>query len=153
MKRISLLVLGLLMIVAMAAAQQPAATENKTANVQMEKHKGDTLQAGSEVAFKIKLNAPLPKGAHFIMRISPTAVDQQVQLGSGEPIDENRTQFRLVGKLPEEAVPGKWHISVIYLFLPGTSWTSNTIHPNDLTFDVVGKNFPVPTTAEVNIEK
>ncbi len=36
--------------------------------------------------------------------------------------------------LTESALPGKWHIAVIYLFLLGISWTSSTIAPNDVTF-------------------
>ena len=119
----------------------------------MDRRSNGVLHAGDSVAFEVKLNAPLPKGAYFVMRISPVSADQQVQLNSGEPLDENRTKFRITGKLPEGAVPGKWHISVMYLFLSGTSWTNNTIRPNDLTFEVEGNQFTIPTTAEVSIDK
>jgi hypothetical protein len=134
-------------------AQQPAHPAESKADVQMEKHTGGALHAGDTVVFTVKLNAPLPKGAYFVIRISPTSADQQIQLNSGEPLDESRTKFKVSGKLPDEAVPGKWHIAVIYLFLPGTSWTSNTIKPNDLAFDVEGKQFSIPTTADVSLEK
>jgi hypothetical protein len=73
-------------------------------------------------------------------------------MGSGEPIGDSTTEFRVSGKLPEGAVPGEWHITVIYLFLPGASWTHNTITPNDLRFKVEGKPFSIPTKADVIVD-
>lgn len=107
------------------------------------------FRPGSPISFVVKLNEPLPKGAHFNLRISPTAADEEVDLGSGEPIGDSTTDFRVSGKLPEGALPGDWRISVIYLFLPGASWTRNTIAPNDLRFKVEGKPFSIPTKADV----
>jgi hypothetical protein len=106
---------------------------------------------GGQVVFKVKLNEPLPKGAHFDLRISPVSADQEINLGSGEPLGEKQLEFRVAGKLPEGALPGDWHISVIWLFLPGTGWTHNQISPNDLRFKVEGKPYPLPTKAEVAV--
>ena len=108
-------------------------------------------RAGGPIAFIVKLNEPLPKGAHFDFRISPLAADEEVQLGSGEPIDADRKEFRVAGTLPEGALPGEWHISVIWLFLPGSGWTHNQIATNDLKFKVEGKPYPIPSKAEVSI--
>jgi hypothetical protein len=149
----ALAVAFLIVCTTLGLAWQPAHQPESKADVQMEKHTGGALHAGDSVSFTLKLNAPLPKGAHFIMRISPTNVDQQVDLGSGDALDESRTKFRVTGKLPDEAVPGKWHIAVIYLFLPGSNWTSNTLKPNDLTFEVEGKQITIPTTADVSLDK
>jgi|SRR5271157_5700378 len=111
------------------------------------------LRAGGPVVFNVKLNEPLPKGARFDFRISPVSADQEIQFGSGEPVDASQKDFRVGGTLPEGALPGEWHISVIYLFLPGTGWTRNTIAPNDLRFKVEGKPYPIPTKAEVSLGK
>ena len=119
------------------------------ANVRMEKP--GPILPGGEVAFNVKLNEPLPTGAHFDFRISPVSADEEIPLGSGEPIKGSNTDFRVAGKLPEGALPGEWHVSVIYLFLPGAGWTHNTIRPNDLRFHVEGNAYPIPTTAEVSL--
>ena len=113
--------------------------------------KPGAVQPGKPIAFNVKLNEPLPKGAYFQVRVSPVAVDQQLQFASGEPLDESRKTFRVSGLLPEGAVPGKWHISVIYLFLAGSGWTNNTIKANELTFEVEGKPFPIPNQAEISL--
>jgi hypothetical protein len=99
----------------------------------------------------VKLNEPLPKGAHFDLRISPISADEEIALGSGEAVDASQRVFRVSGTLPEGAVPGEWHIAVICLFLPGSGWTHRTIAPNDLKFEVEGKPYPIPTTAEVTV--
>lgn len=114
---------------------------------------GDTNppRAGGPIAFIVKLNEPLPKDAHFDFRISPVAADEEVPLGSGEPIDTNRQEFRVAGTLPEGALPGEWHISVIWLFLPGSGWTHNQIAANDLRFKVEGKPYAIPSKADVSI--
>jgi hypothetical protein len=119
------------------------------ADVRMEQPQ--PFRAGGPISFIVKLNEPLPKGAHFDFRISPVAADEEINLGSGEPIGEASTEFRVSGKLPEGAVPGDWHISVIYLFLPGASWTRNTIAPNDLRFKVEGNSYSIPTKAAVTL--
>jgi hypothetical protein len=111
------------------------------------------IQAGGPIALNVKLNEPLPKGAHFDLRISPVSADEEIPLGSGEPVNDSRTEFRVSSTLPEGALPGDWHISVIYLFLPGATWPHSTITPNDLKFHVEGKSYPIPTKAEVSIAR
>jgi len=110
------------------------------------------FHAGGSISFAVKLNEPLPNGARFEFRISPVAADEEINLGSGEPIGGTTTEFRVSGKLPEGALPGEWHVSVIYLFLPGASWTRSTIAPNDLRFKVEGKPYSIPTKAAVTVE-
>jgi len=119
------------------------------AGVQMEKP--GPLHAGGPIAFVVKLNEPLPKGARFDFRISPVSADEEIALGSGAPIAGSNREFRVSGVLPESAVPGEWHIKVIWLFLPGAGWTNNTISPNDLRFNVEGKAYPIPTKADVTL--
>jgi hypothetical protein len=108
-------------------------------------------RAGGPISFVVKLNEPLPLGAHFDFRISPVATDQEISLGAGEPIDAKRQEFRVTGTLPEGALPGDWHISVIWLFLPGSGWTHNQIAANDLRFQVQGKPYPIPSKADVTL--
>lgn len=136
--------------VLMLAAVVMSFAQDKAA-VQMEKV--GPLHVGDPIAFKVKLNEPLPKGAHFDFRISPISADEEIPLGSGEPVNGSEREFRVSGKLPEAAVPGEWHISVIYLFLPGAGWTHNTIAPNDLRFSVDGKTYAIPTKAEVMLAR
>jgi hypothetical protein len=109
----------------------------------------EPFRAGGPVSFSVKLDEPMPKGAHFDFRISPLAADEEISLGSGEPVGGSEKEFRVSGKLPEAALPGEWHISVIYLFLPGAGWTHNTITPNDLKFKVEGNAYAIPTKATV----
>lgn len=113
--------------------------------------RAETFHAGGPIAFNVTLNEPLPKGAHFDFRISPLAADEEISLGAGEPVAGSATEFRVSGKLPEGALPGEWHISVIYLFLPGASWTHNTIAPNDLRFKVEGAGYAIPSKATVMV--
>ena len=106
------------------------------------------LRGGGDLAFKMKLNEPLPEGARFDVRLSPVGVDQEVAVQSGEPTNKERTEFTLRTKLPEGAVPGEWHIKVVYLFLAGASWTNNTLATNaDFRFVVEGPKFEIPTKA------
>jgi hypothetical protein len=113
--------------------------------------KSGPFKPGNPIVFQVKLNDPLPKGAHFDFRISPVSADEEIALGSGEPVDASQKVFRVSGTLPEGALPGEWHINVIYLFLPGSGWTHTTIAPNDLKFEVEGKPYPIPTKAEVTV--
>jgi hypothetical protein len=124
--------------------------QNKAA-VQLEKP--GSIHAGGPIAFTVKLNEPMPKGAHFDLRISPVSVDEEVDLGAGQPINGSEKDFRVSGTLPEAAVPGEWRIKVIWLFLPGAGWTTNTLSPNDVKFEVEGKPYPIPTKAEVTIDR
>ncbi len=138
-------ILVLLLSALTAFSQDRAAVQVDNSNTRF--HPGDPI------AFRVKLNAPLPEGAYFQVRVSPRKADQQVSFSSAEPIDASRTTFVVRGTLPIGALPGEWRISVIYLFLSGTSWTGNTIQPNPVMFVVEGKDFSIPTTAEVTVTK
>lgn len=109
------------------------------------------VKADGPIVLNIKLNAPLPPEARFDLRISPIATDEEVALGMGEAIDATRQTFRLKGTVPKGALPGEWHVSVIYLFLPGSSWTHTTIAPNDLKFQVEGTPYSLPTKADITL--
>jgi hypothetical protein len=111
------------------------------------------FRPGGPVGFDLTLDEPLPSGAHFDFRISPTAADEQISLGSGRPLDDSGKHFRISGTLPEGALPGEWHVSVIWLFLPGTGWTQNSIATNNLKFQVEGRPYAIPTKGEVKIAK
>jgi hypothetical protein len=110
-----------------------------------------SFRPGAPITFDVTLNEPLPKGAHFDLRISPIATDQEVPLGSGEPLDGSDRKFRVKGRLPEGALPGEWHISVIWLFLSGTGWTHNALAHDNVSFKVEGEPYVVPTKAEVKV--
>ena len=140
MKSAAVLLAVVLGVVVFGSAQDKAAVQTETSAA---------FHPGSPIIFKVKLNEPLPSGARFDFRISPVSVDQEISLGSGEPVDGKETEFRVTGKLPEGALPGDWHISVIWLFLPGAGWTHNQISRNDLRFKVEGKPYALPTKAEV----
>ena len=113
----------------------------------------DAFHPGGPIAFTVTLNQQLPKGARFDFRISPLAADEEISLGPGDPVGGSATEFRVSGKLPEGALPGEWHISAIYLFLPGASWTHNTIAPNALRFKVEGAGYAIPSKATVMVRR
>ena len=136
--------------VALVAASVTLSSGQEKASVQIDK--SGPFKAGGPISFNVKLNEPLPNGAHFDFRISPVSADEEVPMGSGVPVDALHKVFRVSGTLPEGALPGEWHISVIWLFLPGSGWTHNTIAPNDLKFQVEGKPYPRPTKADVTVE-
>jgi hypothetical protein len=137
-------------IIFLVAVALASAAQDKAA---IQSEKPGPFKPGGPIVFTVKLNEPLPKDAHFDLRISPVSVDQQVPLGTGEPVEGSDQVFRVVSKLPENALPGDWHIAVIWLFLPGSGWTSSRITPNDLRFQVEGKPYPVPTTAEIKVSR
>lgn len=138
------LALSVLSAIGLLSAQQKA-------GVQLEKP--GSIRAGGPIAFTVKLDEPLPKGAHFDLRVSPVSADEEIALGSGTPVNGSDTVFRVAGNLPDEAIPGQWHISVVWFFLPGAGWTHRTLITNDLRFDVAGKQYPIPTKAEVTLNK
>jgi hypothetical protein len=142
-------ILGLLLVCGaplMTFAQSQAA-----ASAQLQPP-NDHLRGGGDLVFKMKLNEPLPEGARFDVRLSPVGVDQEVAVQSGEPTNKERTEFTLRTKLPEAAVPGEWHIKVVYLFLAGASWTNNTLATNaDFKFVVEGPKFEIPTKATATL--
>jgi hypothetical protein len=135
---------ALLLVVSLAHAAQDKAS------VGMDKP--GPFHPGDPITFTLKLNAPMPKDAYLDLRISPvTGEDQQVNLGSGEPVDATRSEYRVKGTIPAGALPGEWHINIIYLFLSGTGWTNNTIRPNDVRFRVQSEPYTIPTTADVTV--
>jgi hypothetical protein len=142
MKRTIFSLLILLSVAGLVPAQEKAAVQTQASG---------PFHPGGPIVFNVKLNEPLPKGAHFDFRISPVSADEEISLGSGEAVGSTQTDFRISGTLPEGALPGDWHISVIWLFLPGSGWTHNQITPNDLRFKVEGKPYSIPTKAEVSV--
>lgn len=138
------LVLSALSAIGLLSAQQKA-------GIQLDKV--GIVRTGGPIAFTVKLDEPLPKGAHFDLRVSPVSVDEEISLGSGTPVENSDTVFRVAGTLPTDAIPGQWHISVVWFFLPGAGWTHRTLSTNDLRFDVEGKQYPIPTKAEVTLDK
>ncbi|WP_263377240.1 hypothetical protein [Granulicella aggregans] len=134
---------------ALAFGQAVSPTDNHVA-AQLEAHH-EPLRSGSEVSFKMKLDTPLPEGAYFQVRLSPVLVDQELTVASGEPTNRERTEFLLHAKLPDKAVPGEWRIKIVYLFLAGTGWTSNTLATNDLRFTVEGPKLEIPTKATATL--
>ena len=112
-----------------------------------------SFKTGGPATFVLTLNEALPKGTRFDFRISPIAADEEITLGSVSPLDDSGKRFRVSGPLPEGALPGEWHVSVIWLFLPGAGWTHNTISTNNLRFQVEGRPYSIPTKGEVNIAK
>ena len=141
-----LVTLLLLLSGAVALSQERAAVQIDNPNTHF--HPGDSI------AFQVKLNEPLPEGASFWLRISPSKVTRLISLRSDEPEDTGRTSFVVRGSLPKDAVPGEWGINVICLFLPGTEWTSNTIQPKTpVKFVVERKEFAIPTMAQIAVTK
>ncbi len=136
-------------LVALVLATVIVSPAQDKAAVQIEK--AGPLRGGDLIAFDLKLNEPLPRGASLDFRISPISADEEISLGSAEPIKGSDSEFRVAGKLPDGALPGDWHISVIYLHLAGAGWTHNTIAPNDLRFRVEGKSYAIPTKADVTL--
>jgi hypothetical protein len=111
------------------------------------------FHSGDEVAFTMKLNEPLPEGAHFDVRLSPVGVNQELPVSSQDPTDKDRREFLLKTRLPDHARGGEWRIAVVWLFLPGTSWTSSTIGTNEMKFIVDGPQGPLPSGAVATIVK
>jgi hypothetical protein len=144
-----LVVLALPVAITVAARAQMADTSHGLVEL---KDARDHFHGGDEVVFKMMLNEPLPEGAYFNVRLSPAATDQELPVGSGEPINKGRTEFLLKAKLPEKVVPGEWHIKVVWLFLPGTSWTNNALATNpDFKFFVDGPKIEIPTKATATL--
>jgi hypothetical protein len=146
-------VLGLLSICALpvVAVPQAQAPDSSRASIQIEAAQ-DHFHGGSDLIFRMKLNEALPEGARFDVRLSPVGVDQELTVSSGEPANKERTEFILKTKLPDKAVPGEWHIKVVWLFLSGASWTNNTLATNaDFKFLVDGPRIEIPTRATASL--
>jgi len=144
MKSILLILVAVATLTCTAGAQEKAAVQTS---------KAGPFHPGESITFKIKLNEPMPKGSRFDLRVSPLGVDEEVALGSGTPVAGSSTEFTITTKLPEDAYPGEWHISVVWFFLPGAGWTHRTLSTNDLRFTVEGKSYPIPSAADVSVTK
>jgi hypothetical protein len=143
-KAIVVLLLVFAMPVMTVAQTQPSAS----AQVVVPAH----IRGGSDLIFKMKLNEALPEGARFDVRLSPVTADQEITVSSGDPANRERTEFILKTRLPEKVVPGEWHIKIVYLFLAGASWTSNTLATNpDFRFVVEGPKVEIPTRATASL--
>jgi hypothetical protein len=138
---------GVFVVLVLVAAFGAAAQQKGT--VEMEQ-KGP-FRPGDPIVFNIKLDESLPKDARFDLRISPVEADEQISLGNGEPVKGSDKDFRISTKLPEAAFPGKWHVSIIYLFLPGAGWTNRTIAHDNVEFEVAGKPYAIPAKAEITV--
>ncbi len=80
------------------------------------------------------------------------ATTQWIAFPTGEPDNASRTAFTAKGKLPENAVPGTWAVRNVWLFLPGSVQGQSLGH-NNATFRVKGKEFPIPSKAEITVTK
>jgi hypothetical protein len=142
---------SMIVVSALMVASGVLLSAQDKATVQVDKPA--SFKPGGPIAFDLALNEALPNGARFDFRVSPVAADEEISLGSYRALDDSGKRFRVSGILPEGALPGDWHISVIWLFLPGAGWTHNTIATNSLKFQVEGRPYTIPTKAEVNIAK
>lgn len=119
-------------------------------NVQITKS-GD-LNGGEVIKLNVKLDKPLPAETSVIARVQPEGVSQLIVLSSAEPANAARTEVVVSATLPQVVVPGKWRLQDLFIVLPGTNiW--QPIGHNELTFEVKGKDFPVPTKGEVSVVK
>jgi hypothetical protein len=133
------------------AQNPPSDADRATATVESV---NDQFHGGRELTFKMQLNAPLPEGAYFRVQLSPVGLDQQIAIGSGEPLNKDRTEFKLTTKLPEKITPGEWRIRVVWLFLAGVSQTSSTIATNpDFRFFVEGPKVEIPSSATATLTR
>lgn len=139
--RVTIIVVALVMaMVAFSWAQDNKATVGMGNLV--------SFKPGDTIVFNVSLDEPLPKGAHLDLRISPVSTNGEIQLGQGKMVDAKT--FRVSYQLPEDAVPGDWHIARILLFLSSSNWILlDTKGPN---FKVEGKSYKIPTTADFTIE-
>ena len=113
--------------------------------------RGDIV-AGGPISLHIKFDKPLPEGASVRVEVSPQATIQWVGLSTGDADNPDRTTFTVSGKLPKNAVPGTWVVRNVWLFLPG-SVQGQTLGHNGATFQVKGKEFPIPSQADIVVTK
>ena len=146
MKKICAVLLFFVFSAFCATAQEPSKAATELTNATPHFHGGD------DVVFKMKLNEPLPQGAHIDVRFSPTNVGQQFPASCEEPKDKDRKELLCNLKLADNARGGEWRIFVVYFFLPNVSWTNSTI-ATDLKFHVDGPDGPLPTSATAEIVK
>jgi len=109
------------------------------------------IAAGKDITLEVKLNEPLPPESSVIARVRPEGVSQLIVLESSSPDDPSRTKLTLKRNLPNTVVPGKWTLEDVFIVLPGTNIWQPLGH-NQLSFDVKGKPFPIPSKAEVAVK-
>ncbi|MGD0211112.1 MAG: hypothetical protein ABSC14_09030 [Desulfomonilia bacterium] len=141
--RVAVIVAALIMaMVAVSWAQDNKAT--------VEMGNVGSFKQGETIVFNVKFDEPLPKGASLMLHISPvSSVTEDIQLSQSEMV--NAKTFRISYKLPEGAFPGEWHMTGVYLFLPGSRMANNIGGPKDLRFKVEGKPYQIPTKADVTV--
>lgn len=110
------------------------------------------LKPAGPISLHLKFDEPLPEGASVRVEISPQSATQWIPLSTGEPDNAGRTIFTVNGKLPENAVPGTWNVRNVWLFLP-SSVQGQALGHNAATFQVSGKDFKIPSKAEVTVTR
>jgi len=113
---------------------------------------GSQIEAGGPISLHIKFDKPLPEGASVRVEVSPQTATQWIALSTSDPEDPSRTSFTVKGKLPETAVPGAWAVRNVWLFLPASVQGQSLGH-NGAVFQVKGKEFPIPSKAEIAVTK
>jgi len=121
-------------------------------NVSIQSPNPNQVEAGGPISIHITFDKPLPEGAYARVEISPENVTQWIPLSTGDPDDASRTAFTAKGVLPANSVPGKWVFRNVWLFLPGSVQGQSLGH-NNATFQVKGKEFPIPSKAEITVTK
>lgn len=112
----------------------------------------DRIDAGGPISLHLKFDKPLPEGATVRVEVSPQTTTQWIALSTGDPDNPSRTAFTVKGKLPENTVPGTWAVRNVWLFLPGSVQGQSLGH-NIATLQVKGKEFLIPSTAEITVAK
>jgi hypothetical protein len=110
------------------------------------------IEAGGPISLHVKFDKPLPESASVRVEVSPQATTQWIAFSTGDPDNPSRTAFTVKGKLPDNAVPGTWTVRNVWLFLPG-SVQGQSLGQNNATFQVKGKEFPIPSKAEIAVTK
>lgn len=123
----------------------------QTAAVQMAQPETE-ISGGKTLVLEVRLNEPLPPETTVIARVRPEATSQLLVLSAGAPDDSNRTKVTLRTTLPNTIVPGKWVLQDVFVALPGTNiWQA--LEHNQVTFNVKGKPFPIPSKAEITVTR
>ena len=112
----------------------------------------EKVAGGKVLALEVKLDKPLPPESTVFARVRPESVSQLILMSSATSDDSTRTKITVKATLPNVVVPGKWRLEDIFISLPGTNIWQPLEH-NQLTFDVQGKQFPIPQKAEVSVAK
>lgn len=121
------------------------------ASVQMAKEGAD-VAGGQVLRLNVKLDKPLPPETSVIARVRPQGVSQLIVLSSMTPDNAARTEVIVSATLPNVLVPGEWQLQDVFIVLPETNIWQSVGH-NELTFEVAGKPFAIPTKADVSVAK